>query len=35
LGNQRLRLQGGAGFIVNPLAEIHGGARVNSEVTQH
>lgn len=35
LGNQRLRLQGGAAFIVNPLAEIHGGSRVSSEVTQH
>jgi hypothetical protein len=34
LGNQRLRLQGGGGLIVNPLAEIHGGSRVNSEVTQ-
>ncbi|KAB5524905.1 hypothetical protein DKX38_022654 [Salix brachista] len=35
LGNQLLRLQGGAAFIVNPLAEIHGGSRVSSEVTQH
>ncbi|KAG6753042.1 hypothetical protein POTOM_043086 [Populus tomentosa] len=34
LGNQSLRLQGGGGLIVNPLAEIHGGSRVNSEVTQ-
>uniref|UniRef100_A0A6N2LJG3 TORTIFOLIA1/SINE1-2 N-terminal domain-containing protein n=1 Tax=Salix viminalis TaxID=40686 RepID=A0A6N2LJG3_SALVM len=31
LGNQRLRLQGGAAFIVNPLAEIHGASRVSSE----
>ncbi|KAF8407977.1 hypothetical protein HHK36_007117 [Tetracentron sinense] len=32
LENQRVRLQGGGGFVVNPLAEIHSGSRGSSEV---
>ncbi|KAF9671520.1 hypothetical protein SADUNF_Sadunf12G0056100 [Salix dunnii] len=31
LGNQRLRLQSACGLIMNPLADIHGDSRVNSE----
>lgn len=35
LENHRLQFQGGGGFIVNPLAEIHDDLRGNSVVTQH
>jgi hypothetical protein len=33
-GTKGYGFRGGGGLIVNPLAEIHCGSRVNSEVTQ-